>query len=92
MDSTATLATTTKNSSMLFRPMRLLFTGDDTWTAVATTPHKKSDLAHASKCERKVGGHAGGGVPVADLKYDDELEGEQLNVFLQLVCSCQTVH
>jgi hypothetical protein len=71
--------------------MRLLFTGDDTWTAVATTPHKKSDLAHASKCERKVGGH-GGGVHVADLKCDDELEGEQLNVFLQLVCSCQTVH
>jgi hypothetical protein len=71
--------------------MRLLLTGDDFWTAVETAPHKESDMAHGSKCERKVGGH-GGGVFVADLKYDDELEGEQLGAFLQLVCSCQTVH
>jgi hypothetical protein len=66
--------------------------GEDTSTAVDTAPHKESDMAHGSKCERKVGGGHGGGVFVADLKYYDEFEGEQLNVFLQLVCSCQTVH
>jgi hypothetical protein len=35
-------------------------------------PHKKSDMAHVSKCERNVSGH-GGGVFVADLKYYDLL-------------------
>jgi hypothetical protein len=35
----------------------------------AYEPHKKSDMAHVSKRERKVGGHDR--VLVADLTYDD---------------------